>query len=293
MENLIFYETERKSKRVKTFKRLLMMMAAIMMALVTFSSCNEDDDPNKDPDEIENGGEEKPGQISGMGNNTGKIDGKAFVLPDGIVFDGDLSGIEWESLSNTYQMSLIVDKSEKKSALYSILTNEITTRSIKEIFNYKYDMFGSGLNVNILIPLKNNTSRQINVEFPALLTFESSNSKYQHGILLKKVIVSVPANTTYRIVLQLYCCNKDRDMPDSSTKFLKPVVSNSKQLLYLSNLVKNKRINVEEVETMEQWSEYVTIATALQEMVWKVTDYGKELDNADLAYIASLPESRQ
>jgi len=47
---------ERKSMSVKTFKRLLMMMVAIMMALVTFTSCDEDEDPRDDPDEIENNG---------------------------------------------------------------------------------------------------------------------------------------------------------------------------------------------------------------------------------------------
>ena len=295
MENLIFYETEeseeteRKSNRVQSFKRLLRMMAVLMMALATFIACEKGDSDN-DGNDIVN---EKPGQISGFGNNTGKIGGKAFELPDGIVFDGDFSGINWESLSQANPMSAVYAKPEKKSARVDLPVDEVMARSIAGMMNFKYDLYGSGLNVMIIIQLKNTASRQIDVEFPAGLIFECSNSRYQHGILIKKTVVSVPANDSYRFVLQMYCCNEKRSIPDTSTKFLKPVITNSKLLLELCELVKNKRINVEEnMETMEQWGEYMAMATQLQEIVWKLTDYGQSLDKSDMDYIARLPPSK-
>jgi len=45
-----------------------MLMAAIMMAFATLTSCDEDEDPNEDPDEIENG-------------NNGGVAGKRLKTP--------------------------------------------------------------------------------------------------------------------------------------------------------------------------------------------------------------------
>ena len=266
-------------------QRLLMIMTAIMMALVTFTACSIDDE-NGDNDE--NGsGDEKPGQISGFGGNTGKISGKAFELPNGIVFDGDIIGASWESIT-TYASEV---KSKKPSSNRITLLNDMTTRSVISDY-YKYDMYGSGLNVLILVRLKNTTSRQIDVEFPAGLVFESSNAKYQHGILIKKTKVSVPVGGN-DVILMMYCGNANREMPDSSVKFLKPVVTNSKLLLYLCDLVKNKRINIEEnIETNEEMGKYFVIAEKLQEIVWKVTDYGQMPDKADQDYISSISDSQ-
>jgi len=272
-----------KSLSVK-LQRLLMVMAAIMMALVTFSACEKDENGDKD----ENGsGDEKPGQISGFGDNTGKISGKTFELPNGIVFDGDILGASWESIT-THSFEI---KSEKLSYNYTTLLNEMTTRSVISDY-YKYDMYGSGVNVLILLRLKNTTSRQIDVEFPAGLVFESSNAKYQHGILIKKTKVSVPAEGN-DVILMMYCGNAKRDMPGTSVKFLKPVVTNSNLLLSLCDLVKNKRINVEEnMESNDEMGNYFEITYKLQEIVWKVTDYGQKPDKADLDYIAGISNSQ-
>ena len=282
-------------------QRLLMIMVAIIVASMTITACHDDEN---DEDGI---GDEKPGQISGFGENKGKISGKAFELPNGVVFDGDIWGSDWTSALRSAEVnksgqptahySLLTDEltiSKKGKVVlptldYSTLKDEITTRSVVSDL-YKYEMYGSGNAVLILIPLKNTTSSRIDVEFPAGLIFESTNAKYQHGILIKKTKVSVPSGSTYTFILMLYCGNANRDMPDTSAKYLKPVVTNSKLLLHLCDLVKNKRINAEENNaTWEEWGKYMTIATKLQEIVWKVTDYGQVLDKSDLDYIAGLP----
>jgi len=267
----------------QSLNRLFMILVAFIAAM-TFTACVEND---------ENGtGDEKPGQISGLGSNKGKVEGKAFELPEGVIFDGDLWGSDWNALLPNQQIHSATVKSAQVSSFYASITDGVTTRSI---FNYRYDCRGSGLNVIIIIPLKNNTSRPIDVEFPAGMLFEAVDKKYQHGVLLKKTKVSVPAGgNTYRFALFLYCCNEHVTIPDTSTKYLKPVITNSKLLLHLCDLVKNKRINIEEnMDTIEHWSEYVTMATNLQELVWKLTDRGQMLDKTDLDYIAGLPNSNQ
>jgi len=54
--NLVNQEKSKRTSVKFSFKSILMLMATIMMALVTLTSCDEDKDPSDDPDEIENGG---------------------------------------------------------------------------------------------------------------------------------------------------------------------------------------------------------------------------------------------
>ena len=191
----------------------------------------------------------------------------------------------WETMP-AIQTTSVPAKSKHVSSLSSSTTDEVITRAFP---GTKYDCRGSGMCVTIIIPLKNNTSRQIDVEFPAGLIFEAVDEAYQHGILLKKTKVSVPAGATYRFGLFLYCCNAHKHGSDPSAKYLKPVITTSKLLLNLCDLVKNKRINIEEYIAKE--SEYLQITYNLQDMVWKLTDEGEMLDKADLDYIAGLPDS--
>ena len=57
MNSISVNQEKNKRTGVKfSLQSMLMLMAAIMMALATLTSCDEDEDPSDDPDEIENGG---------------------------------------------------------------------------------------------------------------------------------------------------------------------------------------------------------------------------------------------
>ena len=94
---------ERKSKRVKTFKRLLMMMAAIMMAFATLTSCDEDEDPSDDPDEIENGenGGVAGKRIKTLLQTTGPADGP-YRLEFSYNSDGSIKQVDYYDESSKH-----------------------------------------------------------------------------------------------------------------------------------------------------------------------------------------------
>ena len=137
MENLIFYETERKSKRVQTFKRLLMMMAAMMMAFATFTACEKldnNDDNNGDEKLNEDGLTQDvlkilPGdylkklketgiEING-GNKPADIEGTYLAKPN-ICVKSSLPGDSWVGLE---MIDAEITFSEQNNAKLTVLTN--------------------------------------------------------------------------------------------------------------------------------------------------------------------------
>jgi hypothetical protein len=230
-------------------------------------------------------GNEQPGQIPGFGEDGGSIAGKTFVLPNGLEFTGDIMGYsEGADYATSRSAGSKID--QFANFLPTLLNEEgVSTRA-----TIKADVtLGSGGLVTVLIQLKNTGSNKIDVEFPAGLIFESATGKYQNGILLKRVKVTVPSGgNTYYVVLHLYCGNASRSASDASAKYLRPVVAQSDLLLYLCGLVRNKKINIEENRGLLEQITYVVMILRLQNIVWKVTDYGQVPDQSDLDYIAGL-----
>ncbi|HTG55090.1 MAG TPA: hypothetical protein VL943_02390, partial [Niabella sp.] len=114
--------------------RKLLMMAFIGLALF---SCSK-------KDKVDNNEEPPINPIPGLGNNPGDIPGTAFVLPQGIVLEGTITG---ESLNPV----------------------------CKEL--------GTGRFVDVYLILKNTASTTVNVTLPAGLTLKSVNGEDQNGIL--------------------------------------------------------------------------------------------------------------
>jgi hypothetical protein len=187
-----------------------------------------------------------PGDISGLGDSYGDISGTALEFPEGVVVHEDVRGVA--SGSN-------------------------------------YDVrVGSGVGyVELLIVLHNFTNDDINVTFPAGLIIVSSTKNKQNGVLLKKVTVTVPANSYYRIALIMYCGNHHRGTSTYSEIYNQLIVSNSETLKELTDLLVNKKINI---------GEHGYNVSYLQGILWSLTDTGSPgLTQADKDNIATLPDN--
>lgn len=126
------------------------------------------------------------------------------------------------------------------------------------------------------------------MEFPAGLITKSKSGGYQNGLLLKKVVVEVPAKSSYKIALLTYCANASKSASSSYETYEWAVISNSSLIVDLCNRVKNKKINYEDFLSNETYT-YSSQVYTLQGIVWKLTDYGNVLSEIDIKYIDDIP----
>ena len=192
---------ERKSMSVKTFKRLLMMMAAIMMAFATFTSCNEDEDPSDDPDEIENGDNGNNGGVSGkrlitMVQTTGPIDGPArsemSYNSDGTVKRVDQYDVSSKLiLYTTYTCNS--DGTKHKEELYDV-SNSSNPQLFYE-YTYSYDANKK--------PLKAEGTYFLNgINMTVTIDYTFQNGRKTHEVLtslssVSQEIVTIEYDITY------------------------------------------------------------------------------------------------
>ena len=240
----------------------------------------------EDPFEFENGE-----VIPGLGDAKGEPTGTKFKLPDGIELTGDITGggnpyPYWSDIFATLSERKFV---HKDGTVENLIT-PVRTRVGEEEINYR----GSGLGVvELLIPLRNTRSTSVEVTIPATTIFLSQSGDCQHGVLIKKVTFTIPANSSYSLNLSLYCGNAHRSPAHIDEIYIWGVVSDSKGLLDLCDRVKNKKINIEEFSrNMEDFNVYFAQIMELQNIVWNVTDYYGRPTAEDISYINSLPNSK-
>ena len=268
-------------------KFMLFVFAAAVV--INFNACNKNDDPGTDPSE-----NYEAGQIPGLGGFEGDLTGTPFHLPDGVELTEDITGAvnqsnywDWSSFyAYGYSPRLFINKDG------SIETKPVTLRAQNEdepIIHYH----GSGRGyVDLLLPLRNTRSTPVTITFPAATILASKAGDCQNGVLIKKVTVTIPANSIYRLCLSFYCGNAHKSAAGGYDIYILGVVSNAGPLLELCELVKNKKINLEEFSrtSYDDYATYQSQTSSLQSIVWSVTDYDG-IDEDDIAYIKSLPNS--
>ncbi|MDR2139579.1 MAG: hypothetical protein LBP50_08530 [Tannerella sp.] len=279
---------------MKTFSKFNFPVA-IMIATLLFVSCEKNDpatepeaepEPKPKPEWVG----DRPGKIPGLGNTRGEPTGTPFHLPDGIETAGRIMG--GYDPANYYQSA-----GKRDSLPYTefIRTETVWTRAAGDTVRVD-TIAGSGmLHVQIFIPLKNTTSQDISVTFPAGLIMKAVTGACQNGLLLKKTTVDVPARGFCGVLLIMYCGNEDLSQSLTTEEYVFTVVSNSSLIMDLCERVKNKRINMEEYPPgrhgytdSEQYHDYVF---QLQDMVWKLTDRGEPLSKEDIAFIEQMENS--
>jgi hypothetical protein len=284
---------------MRTFLRFNLLAAAAMAALL-FVSCEKNDpetkpepQPEPQPEPPSGWVQDKPGKIPGLGNTKGEPTGTPFTLPDGVETAGKIIGGEHPSVYY-YQSA-----GKRDDLLHPefIRRETVWTRADADATHLD-TIVGSGmLHVRIFIPLKNTSPRDTSVTFPAGLIIKSVTGRCQNGLLLKKTTVDVPAKGVCGVLLIMYCGNEDRSTSLEGEEYVFEVVSNSAPVMDLCERVKNKRINTEEYPPGQYGGytddeQYQAYALRLQDMVWKLTDWGEPLSEEDLAYIEQMENSR-
>jgi hypothetical protein len=230
------------------------------------------------------------GSIPGLGNVTGELTGTQFKLPDGVIPVGDITGEGdqenyWTLNAPTERMFVQKDGTVEKRI------TPVRTRAGEEM---EIHYFGSGEGyVDLLITLQNTRSTAVEVTIPAATIFVSKAGDTQNGVLIKKVVFTIPAGSVYRLCLSMYCGNLSRGTAHRGDIYVFGVVSDAKALLDLCDRVKNRKINIEEFSRTSSTDKsiYDTQAEKLQSIVWQITDFSGKLSDSDISYINSLPNS--
>ncbi|MBR6756956.1 MAG: hypothetical protein IKM35_00545 [Bacteroidaceae bacterium] len=236
----------------------------------------------------------KPGEIPGLGDAEGELTGEPYELPDGVELTADITGAaQWsnyfDSAWDYTEVPRLVSMSKKE---IPPKTGKPMRAKTENDIMYVYRGSGYGY-VDLLLSLRNTNNRTSTVEFPAGLIFENVEGYCQNGVLLKKAVVEIPANTDVKVSLSFYCGNHYRGAAGSYDTYTLGVVTDAAPLIDLCERVKNKKINIEEYDptSIDDYYSYSEIKSRLQDIVWHVTD-GTGLTQEDIEYIDSLPGSR-
>jgi hypothetical protein len=222
--------------------------------------------------------DDEPGSIAGLGDADGEVTGEEFVLPDGVYIEGEVTGP-----SHTQPKVIDEDRvlGDPEANAFDIITVSGGVDTI----------VGSGGKWVLLAFYLNNTNdRDVEVVFPAGLVIKSKTGNSQNGVLIKKTSVVIPSKAKYRVALAMYCANAHKSSSSGHKYSEHFIISNSRTLWELINLVANKKINIEEYSDAER-GVYSAIVGKLTQIVWNITDSQLGLTQNDRAYINSLPDS--
>ena len=230
---------------------LIFVCTAIMT--VSFNACNKSDDLEQ----------YEPGAIPGLGETIGEVPGNIFILPNGIEVIGEING--------------------------SISSNNYWYQSSSSEQSIHYYGSGPGY-VDLLLKLRNVSSKSITVTFPRATVFVSKSGSTQNGILIQKVTITIPANSDYYLGIVLYCGNRHKSSASRVSVYEIGIVCNASSLIDLCKLLQNKMINIEKFSStsISDRNTYNSQKTLLQNIVWQVTD-GNGLTQSDIDFINSLP----
>ena len=260
----------------------ILSMAMIMLSLtILMTACEKSVDYN-------------PGEIPGLGSADGELTGRPYELPNGVELTADITGAaEWRDYFDPAWDYADVPRLTplREKELPQKNRQALRAKSEEDIMCV-YRGSGYGY-VDLLLSLRNTNNRTSTVEFPAGLIFENVEGYCQNGVLLKKTVVEIPANTDVRVSLSFYCGNHYRGAAGSYNSYTLGVVTDAAPLIDLCERVKDKKINIEEYDptSTDDYYSYGDIISRLQDIVWHVTD-GTGLTEEDIRYINSLPGSR-
>jgi hypothetical protein len=223
--------------------RFVGLMATLVLAAC--SGCSDKaEGPDDDDDDNQNGGEDyRPG----LGASDKRPEGLPFALPAGLELVEPIPGI------NRFQWEDCRDDDE--------------TEPPKEN--------GSGDSVQLCLNFRNNTGAPITVEFPPGIIFESETTDTQHGLLVQRASIVVPAKPVSHKLLYLYCLNSSRAQSGPDSRFRKGPVTQYADFKEFFGLLENKQIPTK-------------LTTEIQTAVYHLAS-DKGLSDSDRAYINSLP----
>ena len=264
-------------------KRNLLLFAAALIAVpLMFASCGGGGEEEPTPPGVK----VDPGKIPGLGNTEGDLTGAPFTLPGGVTLVEGITGAAYNLPSYWADDNYFARVA--KPGGETPYRRTAATRA-----DQTWHWFGSGPGyVDLVIRLHNDNNAPSTVVFPAALIVRSLAGDCQNGVLLKKVTVTIPPKSNYNIVVSFYCGNADKGTAGPRDDYEWGVVSNASPVLELCELVKNKKINLEEFDPGDDEGHmiYNTQTSILQGAVWSITD-DDGLSEYRRTQIAELPNS--
>ncbi len=201
---------------------------------------------------------EKPGKIPGMGETPGTLQGTQFKLPAGVSIKGEIRGND-------------------------------DGRSSKDCV---FDGTGYWVNVKMTLQTDSTTTGPVTVEFPPGLVIVSASEGFQHGLLIERILVTVPpvmpgpGSNECQVSLLMYCLNTARKPSDITATYKFGPITNSPLIKdFMSRLAGKKTLYSDYVEGDPEWH---TNQENIQEALWGLTD-GEGLSDYDLEVISKLP----
>ncbi|RRB03844.1 hypothetical protein [Larkinella rosea] len=192
----------------------------------------------------------------GFGTSKARPEGQPFVWPTGVNVLG------------------------KPKMEYECMANAVTQKR----------QYGSGGAVRFCLTLYNSNAQSVTIKFPPGIIWiaETSNDiePAQNGIILKPVLISVPANSQITVMLDSFCINLDRDPTNYGDSYEpQPIVTQHSGMLELSQLVARKRINTEEREKTLPSADWATLQNAVHEV-----EKAGHVSDESRRELAALPE---
>ncbi len=257
-------------------KRVIDLFLIALLSLFCFNSCEQQS--------------EVPGGIPGMGETPGELEiREPFNLPAGVTCEikgGDM--LTMTDLINSEQTRL-------KSS---------STFVCDKIYGSGGSFYGEEFKFWIIVRLTFNNMSDVNrrITLKDGLIFKVLEEGYQNGILLNKAIFYVKPYTTRTVCIAAYCLNRGRDGSNEDLHYTIPGVTDSDVLWEnLLSSLENRKVNIENFITPpglpsslkavndDGIEKYMEIADHLQNMVWTLTNDGKELSREQKDYLESLP----
>jgi len=232
---------------------------------------------------------EAPGGIPGMGETPGELEiRESFVPPEGVSYEV----ISGEELA----LSDVIGSEQTKLKSTNDYPEKLICGSGGSLYQGEIKFW-----ITVKLTFTNISNKDRRITLKEGLIFKVVEKGYQNGCLLKRVIFYVKAHSSRTVSILAYCLNRGRDGSSEDLHYTIPGVTDSKVLWekLLKSLTKRK-VNIENFImpstpislksiSADDIEKYIDIADHLQNMVWTLTNDGKELSQEQIDFIESLP----
>ncbi|WP_158703126.1 hypothetical protein [Allosphingosinicella vermicomposti] len=225
---------------------------AVLACVIVTAACNEREAtaaPRKD----------SSGRRPGFMSSDLPPQGRPLVLPAGVSIAQPIPGtsiFEWEKCRN--------EEDEEPPVEY-----------------------GSGDLVQLCLEFRNTTGKPVTVDFPPGLIMESETTDTQHGMLIQRASIVVPAKPVSYNLLYLYCLNNSRSGSAPSSRYRVGPVTEEKDFLELFDLLKNKKIPAKVKRSTNPGG--IPDTAYLQQIVYTLAGDRGGLTAEQRKFIAALP----
>jgi len=233
--------------RAKFFQFTPIPLMVLCLYCCLIISCSKSDSPIK---KDAPGANQTAGHISGMGASHDALIGDAFVFSNNVEIKGGIKAVDFIYPGSGY-----------------------------------CQVVGSGAFVLVSMEFVNKTDKDTLLVFPAGLTFESTSTEDQNGMLIQNTQVSLTKGGTCNTLFYAYCTNEHRSGSSIESKYAFGPICNAAPIRELIDLLKNKKVNLDPGEAPS----ILGPIGVIQDCLWKITD-GEGLSADDKRAIQALED---